>query len=283
MAAIGYSLVAIMGKWIFAYHFSLSSIMAYRFSAATLFFFLICIGKKSRFSFSAFLPLFLLGLIADGLQTTTFLLAVREVGASITTILLYTFPVFVLLIHRIFYKEKLTLSHGLCLLFSFLGAFLIINPLASQTALSSLGIFYGLATSFIYAIYLTLSGKWTKNISASLSSAYLLSGASFFFFSYAVLENSLQMPTSTTQWLLIGAFTIIGTIIPLYSLIAGMQRIGVVRSTFLFTIEPIATCVFAYFLFHETLTPIKIIGSSFILLSVLLSIQPSKKPSSEKV
>ncbi|MEI6242056.1 MAG: DMT family transporter [Chlamydiota bacterium] len=278
LSAVGYAFVAILGKWIFSNHLSMYAIMAFRFIGATLFFFFVSLWKKEPLSFREFLPLFLLGLIADGLQTSFFLIAVREVGASITTILLYTFPVFVLFIHRIFYKEKFTKIRFFSLMFSILGACLIINPFVGKNTLSSLGIACGIGTAILYAIYLTLSGKWTKNISTPLSSGYLLFGASTFFISLSLFENSFQIPATSLEWTLIGGFIVFGTIIPLYSLVAGIKLIGVVRSTFIFTIEPIATVIFAFFLFGETLTPLKILGSIFIFVSVVLSLLPSKSP-----
>jgi len=270
-AASGYATVALFGKWIFLKNLPLYMILTWRFGGAAIVFALLSKIWQQPASFcrKEKRACFLLGLFCDLIQTTLFFLAVAEVGASIATLLLFTFPLFVFLLQQIIFKQQATPMQWLSLGMALLGVLLIVPT--DQISLNIKGILCGLGTAITYAIYLCYGAHFTKKLSASISSTYLTTGA---FSGFAILtyftQDSSLLPASATEWLTILSMIAIATVIPLLCLMRGMKLLGAAQSAMLFTIEPVITIFFAALLFKEPLTIRILSGSTLILLSALL-------------
>ena len=72
---------------------------------------------------------------------------------SVAAVLLYTAPAIVMLLSRIFFKEKLTKVKLLSVVFTFVGCVLVTGVIGSGTVLSGAGILVGLGSGLGYALY----------------------------------------------------------------------------------------------------------------------------------
>ncbi len=280
LAACGYATVALFGKWIFDHDLPMYTVLAWRFAGAALVFHLWTFysGQKS-------IPLkekracFLMGMFADALQTSLFFFSVAYVGASIAALLLYTFPLFVFLIQRLFFQEPASKIQWIGLFFSLSGCLFIINPFEtlSLSPNNLHGIWFGLATGLTYAFYLCFGAYFTKKIPPTASAAYLTSGAAVSFSLIALTRGELFFPSLPSEWLLAFLIVLLATVIPLFCLVKGMQLLGATQTALLFTLEPIVTIFFAVLFFNESLVGTKIIGSLLILSSAIL-VQRKKVP-----
>jgi drug/metabolite transporter (DMT)-like permease len=233
------------------------------------------ISLKKKFS------CFLIGVFADTLQTTFFFLSIERVGASLAALSLYTFPLFVFLIQRFIFQQLATKIQWISLSISLLGCLLVIHPFQKTSGLSTdwFGIILGLAAGLTYAFYFSFGAHITKGISPISSASYLTGGAFFAFTLIAFSQGELVMPVLASDWMIAVLMILIATIIPLLCLVKGMQRLGAMQTSLLFTIEPVITILLAVLFFGESLTLFEVLGSLCIISSALL-IQKKKVPSS---
>lgn len=284
VAAFGYGTVALFGKWIFLHELPMYTLLTWRFGGAALLFALL-----TRFDKSSSVPIswklkgacFLLGLCGDLLQTTLFFFAVGAVGASLSALLLYTFPLFVFLLQRFLFKQRASLIQWLSLSTALLGIFLVF-PMDSF-ALNAKGILYGLGTAVAYATYLCYGAHFTQSLPTPLASTYLTAGActGFLLLSLA-LQDTPPLPMTSMEWITILGMVLIATVIPLFCLLRGMQLLGAVQSSLLFTLEPVITILFATLLFSEPFTLRIGAGGTLILLSTLTLRQKNNSRSKTK-
>ena len=72
---------------------------------------------------------------------------------SVAAVLLYTAPAIVMLLSRVFFKEKLTKVKLLSVVFTFIGCVLVTGVIGSGAVLNGAGILIGLGAGFGYALY----------------------------------------------------------------------------------------------------------------------------------
>jgi len=271
VAACGYATVALFGKWIVLHHLPMYMILTWRFGGAAILFFILTkiLNEKNQTDGKGKRACFLLGLSGDVLQTTLFFFTVAEVGASIASLLLYTFPLFVFLLQRFCFKQKAFLFQWLSLGMTLIGVFLIVPCNAANMNLK--GILYGLGTAITYACYLSFGAHFTKTLPASIASNYLTCGASGGFALLTIFAGEPSLvPSIWPEWLAIIGLMVIATVIPLICLVRGMQLLGASQTALLFTLEPVVTIIFAALLFQEPITFRIIAGSMLILLSAFV-------------
>jgi drug/metabolite transporter (DMT)-like permease len=108
-----------------------------------------------------------------------------------------------------------------------------------------------------------------KKVSAVSSSTVIFASAGIV---YGVLTvvNHPHWPSSSSGWLAIAAITLIATIIPVVTFLAGLKLIGPTDASMLSTLEPVVTVLLAAWLFGERLSPVILIGGGLILGAVIL-------------
>lgn len=281
LAACGYATVALFGKWIFIHQLPIYTVLSWRFGgAALLFLFWTWRSRTGRATLKKAFPCILIGLLGDASQTSFFFFSIARVGASLAAVLLYTFPLFVLLIQRFFFQHKINKMQWMSLAVSFCGGLLVIDPFQQISLVSDygVGIFFGLATAAIYACYLSFSAHFTKELPAAAASSYLSIGAFISFAGLAFSRREFAMPSGDQEWLLAGSIILFATVIPLLCLIKGMQYIGPAHASLIFTVEPLVTILFSSLFFNESLTLLQILGSVLILSAVVF--KQMEKPTS---
>lgn len=89
---------------------------------------------------------------------------------------------------------------------------------------------------------------------------------------YAALTaiNGPHWPVTPAGWLAIAEITLIATVIPVATFLAGLKRIGPTNASMLSTLEPVVTVLLAALFYGETLRPVTLLGGGFILVAVLL-------------
>jgi drug/metabolite transporter (DMT)-like permease len=111
-AACGYGLIPVFAAYAYKGNVSTSTLLFLRFFIAALFLLVlvfvkynkIYITKKEWFFF------FLLGAVLYNIQSRCFFMSIELIPASLTSLILYTYPAIVMVLSAIFYKEKITLK-----------------------------------------------------------------------------------------------------------------------------------------------------------------------------
>lgn len=108
-----------------------------------------------------------------------------------------------------------------------------------------------------------------KKVSVFGSSTVIFASAAVVYGALSAI-NHPHWPASGSGWLTVAAITLIATVIPVMTFLAGLKRIGPTNASMLSTFEPVVTVLLAAWLFGERLSPIILTGGGLILTAVIL-------------
>lgn len=273
LAAIGYGSLPIFVKWGYNLGLTMDLMLFSRFFiASSIMTFILLARRKKGFkrSKSGYFLLALQGLLFFG-SSYTYFLSIKYMAATLTNILLYTYPLMVVLMSALIYKEKISFVKGLTLLIAFFGCLLVVDVVnLSGQKISLPGSFYGVLSALFYAIYNILGQYLSEKsdpftISASTSIICLFANIAIYPPAH-VFSGHSQM----ALWIVGVGTAILCTVIPLFCYQKGLSLLGASRASILSTVEPAITIVLAGLILGETLTNSQLLGGLLIISGVLL-------------
>lgn len=172
--------------------------------------------------------------------------AIQTVGKTVAVVLLFTFPVFVVLFSRLFFKEKITWNRAVALLLILVGCALASGIVGTTVHLSQRGLLWGLGSGFGYCMY-TLFSRW------ALNRRYSPLTITFYTFLLSSLGGACLMDfPHVTQafaahgmalWGPLLAYVLVGTVGAYLMYTAGMQYIDTSRAAMMKAMEPASTAL----------------------------------------
>ncbi len=211
----------------------------------------------------------LLGLVLMGgvwyfAQSLVYFTALTMASPGLVGLLLYLYPVLVMLISAVAFGEPVTKPKLVALALAVVGAVLTIGPTGEGEIL---GIVLALSAALLYAGYIVVGGQIMKQVSPVPATAVTMLSAGVAF-GVLVTIRGLQPPHGTTGWVAIGA-TVVCSIVAISAFFAGLERVGSTNTAILSTVEPLAIVTLAALLLGEPLDPLRIVGGLCILLAVV--------------
>ncbi|WP_293717849.1 EamA family transporter [uncultured Phascolarctobacterium sp.] len=196
--------------------------------------------------------------------------AIDGSSISIAVLLLYTAPVFVMLLSLILFGEKFTGRKMLALLATFCGCGLITGIFASKLALTAEAFAFGLASGFGYALYSIFGKLALRRYSTLTITAY-----TFYFATLGALPlaDPQQLFTLLADWRAAAgalAIALICTVAPYLLYTRGLQDVDAGQASILATLEPLVAAAVGIFVFGEEVTAAKILGMALILASIFI-------------
>lgn len=184
-------------------------------------------------------------------------------------LLLYTAPIFVMLMSLVLFHERFTITKGIALLTTFIGCALITGILNTAADFSFTALLYGLGSGIGYALY-SIFGKFAvRKYSSATISAYT------FYFSTISSLPLADFSAETGQWditTLMAALGIGGlcAVIPYLLYNRGLQEVEATQASILATVEPLVAACVGILCFSEPVTWQKLAGIALILASVII-------------
>jgi len=222
----------------------------------------LAVRKKQLFS------LFLLGGILYMLQSTFYFTAVKFIPASLAALLLYTFPIFVLLLAFLVDREKITGSNIGAALLSVAGLALVLG--AGFGEIKTAGVLLAIGAAVTYSCYVVFSSKVLKETTPLVSTAYIALFAAVSLFLVGVSTDGLQLQYGRQVWMSLAGIVVLSTIFPMITLFIGLNLIGSTKASIISMVEPIITIGFSAVLLGERLTWLQICGVVAVLAGAFL-------------
>ena len=201
------------------------------------------------------------------------------ISTGLATTLHFLYPVVVILISSIYYRENLTKRMILALLFTMIG---IIFFLSSSSFDNIIGIVMAVASSATYAIYiLQLERTKLNRLDPKILSFYIALTTSTLVFITSFFIEPVKLTLSFYQvilFVLLGGTTLFAQM--LFQL--GSRSLGSKQVALLSLSEPIVSMIVGIIFLSEAIVFEKIIGSIFILVSIVITTfrhKDSKTPS----
>ena len=201
---------------------------------------------------------------------------ILENGASVAVILLYTSPIFILLMSVVIFKEKITVKKIIALVLTFLGCILVAGISDGGTHISAKGFFIGICAGFGYALYSIFSRFALKKYDSLTVTFYtfVFSGVSSVWFSKPL--DALHFVSAKSALLLCG-IAIFCTVLPYILYTFGLSGLENSKAAILVTVEPLIGTLTGVFLWKEEMTILKAVGILMIFASIIiLSIKPAE-------
>lgn len=223
------------------------------------------------------------GIVSVILFNFCYFQTIQRASLSTAAILLYTSPVFVLLLSVPLFGEKLTRKKLICLVLAITGCALA-SGLAGGMALSPMTLLFGLGSGFGYGLYSIFSrfalqkGYHPITITAYIFLFGALGGLPLTDFGQLVRVAGAD--GSNLAYL--GAYTLVTTIVPYISYTTGLQQVENGVAAVLACIEPVMATVFGIFFFSEIPDLSGWLGILLVLIALTaLNLQPKNKQSED--
>lgn len=211
------------------------------------------------------------GIVSIVLFNTCYFYTMIKSQASVAVVLLYTSPIFVMLLSAIFFKEKITLQKIIALILTFVGCVFVAGVIGGTYVIPPFVILTGIASGLFYALY-SIFG----NIGLRKYDTVTVTLWSFIFAFIAAVPLGKPAQTITVfkeEPILIlwgVGIGVISTALPYFFYTWGLQRMETSKAAILVAVEPLVGCVIGMTIFGEAHNALKIIGILLILASIVL-------------
>lgn len=226
------------------------------------------------------IPLFFaLGLVSILFFTCCYFTAIRLMTMSTAAILLYTSPIWVMLLSVIFLKEKITSRKITALILAFAGCVLV-SGFGGKVTLT--GVLAGLGSGLGYGLYSIFGTFALKKYNPLTVTCYtfLIAGlGSVFVSDPADLISKISAAESMPKLFgFIVLTAIVTAVIPFLLYTVGLNMTTASKAAVLATVEPAAATLFGFFVMKETIGPAAICGIVLVFAAItVLSVQPRKE------
>jgi len=272
LSAAGYALLPILVKWAYAAGLEPLDVVTWRFIfAAPLVWVLVLLRRRTGGSELPRVRLLAMGGLFALVSATAFM-ALARIPSSLYTVLLYTYPAIVTLMARVG-GEQIARRGWLALGLTLLGIVLTVPRLGevARGGVDPLGVGLALVNATLYTLFIIGSNRLLRGQTAlAEASAWTISGA-LLGHTLAALARGLPAPTTAAGWASIVGLAAFCTVLPIFTFLAGMQRLGAARASLLSTVEPLLTLLLARLLLGEMLTGQQAMGAALVLAGVLLA------------
>lgn len=220
------------------------------------------------------------GIISITLFNVCYFTCMALSEASIAVVLLYTSPIFVMLLSAIFFKERITGRKVAALAITFAGCVLVAGLLGGAVHLTPIALGVGIASGFFYATYSIFGRKALEKYDTLTITFYTFVAGSI---ASLVIGNPANIvacaavdPTLVLWYLGLG---VICTIAPYLLYTKGLAHLEPSKAAIFATVEPLVGSLLGVFVYGESAGPQKILGMALILAAVVLA--NSEQPESE--
>jgi drug/metabolite transporter (DMT)-like permease len=266
LSAAGFGTLALFSRYAYADQMDAYSILFLRFTLAALVMLALLIARREPLPRGQALGLLIaMGAVGYVGQSLAYLTALQFASSGLVALLLYIYPVFVMLLAVLFVGERLTGMKLVVLVLALSGVAMTVDPAGGQTV----GMVLALTAAAIYAIYIMIGTQALKRVSAFQSSTVIFASAGAAAGTLMLLSGP-RLPQTGAGWAAIAAIVLLATVLPVTAFLAGLTRIGPTNAALWSTLEPVVTVFLGVVLLSESLRPITLVGGGLILIAVLL-------------
>ena len=191
--------------------------------------------------------------------------------ASVAVVLLYTSPVFILLLSAWFFHDKITARKWIALLLTVIGCVCVAGLRGDSLRLPPVILLTGLGSGLFYGLYTIFGRIALQRYAASTVTAYtFLFGclAALPFLKPAVLVQSIAVQPTVLLWCV--GIGVCCTVLPYFLYTWGLARMDAGKAAITVAVEPAVGAVIGMTVFHETHDPVKLLGIAVILFAIVL-------------
>ena len=275
IAACFWGSMGIFVRRLTTFGFDSIQIVSIRVTLAALIFSLFgLIRDRSGFRISLRdIPLFLgLGIGSILFFTVCYFAAITIMPLSTAAILLYTSPIWIMLMSALFFHEKINSRKVIALFLAFGGCVLVSG--ISGDGITFTGLLLGLGSGIGYGLYSILGTVALRKYSPYTVTTYtflIAAVGSWIICRPFDMLSRFEKSDSLTELVLFCIMTALVTaVIPFLAYTLGLRSVEASKAGIIATIEPVVATLVGIICFSETLTILSGIGIVLVLTAVLI-------------
>ncbi|AKN34235.1 membrane protein [Clostridium carboxidivorans P7] len=212
----------------------------------------------------------ILGVVGNTFMTIFYYKAFEYLPVAMVTMLLFTYPIMVLIYSIIFHKQNLDKRKILVIFMAFLGCLLTLNILVGNFKYSIKGVIFGLLSALFYAFMNLYTEKKLFELDSLSINAYstLFSLISLLIYRWPtfLFKENIQI----NALIYVAILAIVCEVIPLTLLYGSIKYIGALKVSIISNLEIPTAMIVSSFILKEQVTYTQVIGALFIVYAVYL-------------
>lgn len=280
ITGITYGLNPLFAKPLMNAGASTEAILFFRYGIAVILLGAYLLLKKENFRITLKQAgvLFSLGLLYTASSSFLFE-AYKYIASGLATTLVFLFPAMVAII-MVFLKVVPSWPVWLSIAATFAGV-MIMTGGAGAEKVNPLGVWFSIASAFVYALFIVIinKSKVISSIPNSLLTFYALLTGTFFFIGRCLFSGADLMAgiDGGMAWCNLIGLAVLPTIVSTASLAVATRNIGATKASVLGVFEPITAILVGTVVFGEALTPNIIAGILISIVAVTFMIMLTKR------
>lgn len=276
-ASVAYGIMPIFTKTALNEGMKADSVVFYRFILSTLFsaVFLWKAACKVSVSRKQFFHLLVFGILGFGLTINLLTVSYQYIPVGLATMFHFAYPLVILFVMALFYKEKMTLFKAAVILIAIAGIFLLAD---FSQGLSPKGAAFALLSAVTYAAFIIAGRKSSFSAMPSMEVIFFVClFSSVIFGGKSVLAGTLQLPPSITAMGCLLVISLVCTVFALKMLTYGIRTLGASTSSMLNMLEPVVSVIAGTVIFSEALNIRTITGCFLIVAASILTVKGDRQ------
>ncbi len=199
-----------------------------------------------------------------------YFMTIESTSVSVAAVLLYTSPVFVMIMAAIFFKEKITAVKVLATCIAVIGCVFVSGGFGGESVSPS-GLATGILSGFCYALYSIFGRIAAKKYSPITVTAY-----TFLFASVACLFTAdtggiiASVCEKTSLLPFMTAMAVVTAIFPYILYTGGLKYTSAGKAAVMACVEPAVAFLTGVIVFSERLTVQSVLGAAMILAAIII-------------
>ncbi|WP_346929318.1 DMT family transporter [Clostridium sp.] len=270
IASIAFGIMPILAKLAYKGGANAINTLALRFTFASIILFFYIKTKKLslRLNKEQIKLILFMGVIGYSMTSILLFIAYNYIDVGIAGMILHTYPLMVMVLSIVIYKEKFKLKKFLYLMVTTIGVFIMLD--VNVGSINTIGVVLVLLSALCYAIYvLGASNDKVKNINSYVMTFYISVISAIVGSATGIATNSFNNPINFYGIISILLIAFISTVVALMAFLKGVKLIGPTNSAIFSALEPIVSLVLGVIVLGESISFKIIIGSTIIILAMI--------------
>lgn len=223
-----------------------------------------------RISFKQGKVIFFMAACGYSLTAILLFFAYKFIDVGIAGMILHSYPLMVMILSIIIYKEKFKLKKLICVLLTFVGIAVMVD-VQNGVYISDIGIILVLLAALGYAIYcIGGANEEVKGINSYVVTFYIACITAGMGSIIGLATNSFNEPISLRGLIAIAIIAVVSTVVALMAFLKGVKIVGSTNAAVFSALEPIVSLVLGVAVLGEAISVKVILGSMLVILSMII-------------
>ncbi|HCJ01453.1 MAG TPA: EamA family transporter [Clostridiales bacterium] len=218
------------------------------------------------------------GVVSVLLFNTFYFYTIIHSEASVAVVLLYTSPIFVMILSALLFKEKVKTEKILALAMTFIGCILVSGVVSDGASVRPIVALVGVMAGLFYALYTIFGTFGLKQYDPMTVTAYTFLFAFLASLPICRVEGVFSLLSAKPSlWIWFVGISLLCTVLPYFFYTWGLKRVEPSRAAILVAVEPLVACLLGIFFYGESHDFPKILGIVYVLGAIVLMNMPKRK------